>query len=67
MQWKETGHLRTGAFFAPAQFFHAYLFGYLFWLGVALGSLALLMTQYLTGGAWGVMTRRGFAARPTGT
>jgi hypothetical protein len=48
----------AGAFFAPAQFFHAYLFGYLFWLGVALGSLALLMTQYLTGGAWGVMTRR---------
>ena len=48
----------AGGFFAPPQFFHAYLFGYLFWLGVALGSLALLMTQYLTGGAWGVMTRR---------
>lgn len=48
----------AGAFLQPAQFFHAYLFSYLFWLGVALGSLALLMTQYLTGGAWGVMTRR---------
>jgi hypothetical protein len=48
----------AGGFFAPAEFFHAYLFAYLFWLGVSLGSLALLMTQYLTGGAWGVMSRR---------
>ncbi len=48
----------VGAFFTPAQFFHAYLFGYLFWLGLALGSMGLLMTQYLTGGAWGVVTRR---------
>jgi hypothetical protein len=47
-----------GGVFRPAQFFHAYLFGYLFWVGVALGSLALLMTQYLSGGAWGVVTRR---------
>lgn len=51
-----------GAEFSPDQFFHAYLFGYLFWLGVALGSLALLMTQYLTGGAWGVLTRRSLEA-----
>ena len=47
-----------GAFFMPAQFFRAYLFGYLFWLGLALGSMALMMTQFLTGGAWGVVTRR---------
>jgi hypothetical protein len=47
-----------GAVFNPDQFFHAYLFSYLFWLGVSLGCLALLMTQYLTGGAWGVVTRR---------
>lgn len=52
----------AGGFAAPKQFFHAYLFGYLFWLGVALGSLALLMTQYLTGGAWGVITRRSLEA-----
>ena len=32
--------------------------GYLFWVGLALGSMALVMVQYLTGGAWGVMTRR---------
>ncbi len=47
-----------GAFFGPADFFHGYLAGYLFWLGIALGSMAYLMIQYLTGGAWGIMTRR---------
>ena len=31
---------------------------YTFWLGVALGSLALLMVQHLSGGAWGVVLRR---------
>ena len=47
-----------GAFFNPEQFFHSYLFGYLFWLGLALGAMALVMLQHLTGGAWGVVTRR---------
>jgi hypothetical protein len=47
-----------GAFFRPDEFFRSYLFGYLFWIGLALGSMAIVMTQYLTGGAWGVMTRR---------
>lgn len=48
----------AGAFFDPGQFFRSYLMGYLFWLGLALGSMALVMVQYLTGGAWGVITRR---------
>jgi len=48
----------VGAFFSPADFFHSYLIGYLFWIGLALGSMAFLMLQYLTGGAWGVVTRR---------
>jgi hypothetical protein len=48
----------AGAFFNPAEFFSSYLFSYLFWVGLALGSMAIVMTQYLTGGAWGVMTRR---------
>ncbi|MBV8847825.1 MAG: hypothetical protein JO307_33840 [Bryobacterales bacterium] len=47
-----------GAFFNPGQFFRSYLMGYLFWIGLALGSMALVMIQYLTGGAWGVVTRR---------
>jgi hypothetical protein len=41
-----------------AQFFHAYLVGFTFWTGITLGSLALLMLQHLTGGAWGLVIRR---------
>jgi hypothetical protein len=47
-----------GAIFRPAQFLQSYLFAYLFTLGLALGSMAILMLQYLTGGDWGVVTRR---------
>lgn len=50
--------LAVGAFLDRAQFFHSYLVGYLFWLGIALGSLALLLLQHLTGGAWGLVIRR---------
>jgi len=42
----------------PFQFYRSYLWSYVFYLGVALGSLAWLMLQYLTGGAWGVVIRR---------
>ena len=48
----------VGLFFSPGDFFRSYLMGYLFWLGLTLGSLAIVMMQYLTGGAWGIMTRR---------
>ena len=47
-----------GAYFNPNEFFQSYLLGFLIWLGLALGSMALVMLQYLTGGAWGVVTRR---------
>src|SRR5262245_13348357 len=40
------------------QFFLSYLFAYLFWIGLPLGSFALLMLQHLTGGAWGLTIRR---------
>src|SRR5436190_21748457 len=50
--------LIIGAFVDRAQFFHAYLVGFVFWAGITLGSLALLMLQHLTGGAWGVVIRR---------
>lgn len=42
----------------PAQFFPSYLLAFVYWFGIALGALALLMLQHLTGGAWGVMIRR---------
>ncbi len=38
--------------------FSAYLYAYLFWLGVSLGSLALIFLHNLTGGEWGVVIRR---------
>ena len=41
-----------------AEFFNAYLFAYVFWIGVSLGSLALVMLHNLTGGGWGYLVRR---------
>jgi len=40
------------------RFFEAYLIGWTFWTGIAIGSLALLMLQHLTGGGWGFVIRR---------
>ena len=42
----------------PAQFYRSYLWAYVFVLGAAIGSLAWLMAQYCSGGAWGVAIRR---------
>jgi hypothetical protein len=48
----------VGGFFAPAQFFHSYLFAFLFWAGIALGCMAVAMLHHVTGGAWGLPIRR---------
>jgi hypothetical protein len=48
----------VGAFLDPAQFFRSYLTGYLLWMGISLGCLAILMLQHLSGGAWGFVIRR---------
>jgi len=48
----------VGGVVAPTQFFRSYLFAYLFWLGVAIGCLAILMIHHITGGAWGAVVRR---------
>jgi hypothetical protein len=40
------------------QAFNSYLFAYLFWLGFALGSMAIVALHNLTGGNWGVLVRR---------
>jgi hypothetical protein len=50
--------LVIGGFIDRQQFFHAYLVGFILWIGITLGSLALLMLQHLTGGAWGLVIRR---------
>jgi len=52
----------VGAFLDPTRFFQSYLLAFLFWLAAALGGLALLMLQHMTGGAWGIVLRRVFEA-----
>jgi len=46
------------AFVQPDEFYRAYLLGFMDWLGVALGSMAIIMIRHLTGGGWGVVIRR---------
>jgi hypothetical protein len=41
-----------------SHFLRAYLVGFWLWFGTGGGCLVILMTQYLTGGAWGVVIRR---------
>jgi hypothetical protein len=48
----------AGAFVRPEEFFRAYLLGFVAWLGVTLGSMAILMLRHLTKGAWGMVIRR---------
>jgi hypothetical protein len=48
----------AGAFVDTPQFFRSYLYAYVFWVGITVGCLVWLMVQYLSGGAWGVMSRR---------
>jgi hypothetical protein len=47
-----------GGLFDPRQFFHSYLFAFLFCLGLGLGCLSVLMIHHLTGGLWGLVIRR---------
>ncbi len=46
------------AFVRPQEFYRAYLLGFMCWLGLALGSMAILMIRHLTGGGWGMVIRR---------
>jgi hypothetical protein len=48
----------AGAFANPARFFQAYLLGFLFWVGIALGCLAILMLHHLVRGRWGFVIQR---------
>ncbi len=48
----------VGVFVEPRQFFFSYLFAFVFWTGLALGSLCVLMMHHLTGGGWGYTIRR---------
>ncbi len=48
----------AGAYLAPDSFYSAYLTGFMFWLGLSLGCMAILMLYHLVGGAWGTVIRR---------
>jgi len=52
----------VGFLSSPEQFYRSYLVGYLFWFGVGMGCLGLLMLNHMTGGAWGIVMRRVFEA-----
>jgi hypothetical protein len=46
-----------GVLFDRDHFFRSWLIAYLLFLGISLGSMALMMVQHLSGGAWGVFRR----------
>src|SRR6185437_9844907 len=46
------------AYWSWQDFIRAYLMGIMMWLGVTLGSMAILMLRHLTKGAWGMVIRR---------
>jgi hypothetical protein len=48
----------AGGMADKAEFFRSYLVAFLFWLGITLGCLAVLMVQHLTGGQWALVIRR---------
>ena len=48
----------VGTFADPPQFFRAYLTAYVFWLGVPLGCLGIIMIHHLVGGTWGFVIQR---------
>jgi hypothetical protein len=48
----------VGALIDPAQFYRSYLFGYVFWVGIPLGSLAVVMLTNLVNSGWGFIIKR---------
>ena len=48
----------AGLLVSPRSFFQSYLFAYMFWFGITLGSTMWLMAHHVTGGGWGFLLRR---------
>ena len=48
----------VGFFAARETFMQSYLIAYMFWMGLTMGPLAVLMVHHLSGGAWGMVGRR---------
>jgi hypothetical protein len=51
-----------GVVLQPDQLMPSWLIGFLFVFGLSMGCFALLMLQHMTGGQWGLVTRRIFEA-----
>ena len=47
-----------GFFVSRDTFLQSYLIAYIFWIGITIGSLGVLMVHHLSGGAWGMVGRR---------
>jgi hypothetical protein len=47
-----------GLLLNPDQFLRSYLFAFLFWTGISIGCLSILMIHHLSGGLWGLLIRR---------
>jgi len=65
-QWQRTAWLMggigcaawlVGIIFARHAAFQSYWFAWIFWSGIGFGALSILMTQFLSGGAWGETVR----------
>lgn len=50
--------LVMGALTSVTQFYQSYLFGFLFWMLLALGCLGVLLLHHLVSGAWGHIIQR---------
>src|ERR1700722_16182578 len=48
----------AGGLLKKGAFYESYFVAFLFWVGITLGCLALLMVQHLTGGNWALVIRR---------
>jgi len=47
----------AGFVLSPGNFYRSWLTAYMLFLGISLGSLALIMIQHLSGGGWGIYRR----------
>ena len=51
--------IAAGAFLSGlSQLLQSYLYAYMFWLGITLGSLAITLLYLMMGGGWGLVIRR---------
>ena len=48
----------TGFLLDREQMLRSYLFAYLYWIGMGLGSMGILLLHHTVGGKWGMVIRR---------